>query len=285
MGGVLYARALAEAHLGLTTEAHEHATRGLELSRGIHDIIFTAANHYVLAFLALSRGDPADAIRQAEPLPELLGSFGATDPGVYPFRPDAVEALVMVGRTVEARLVAHELSRVAQELDHPWGQAVTARAEADLASAEGNHEAAVRLADRAIELIRALPMPFELGRTLLVAGHVRRRARQKRLSRQALEEAIALFGSLGAPLWLAKARDELARVSGRAPSPAALTSTEAQVARLVAAGRSNKEVADALFISVNTVEANLTRIYRKLGLRSRAELAARASSGSLLGQT
>jgi DNA-binding CsgD family transcriptional regulator len=128
-------------------------------------------------------------------------------------------------------------------------------------------------------------MPFELGRTLLVAGHVTRRAKQKRPSREALEEAIALFGALGTPLWLAKARDELARVGGRAPSPFALTPTEEQVAHLVAAGRSNKEVADALFISVNTVEANLTRIYRKLGLRSRAALAAHFRSELPAGQT
>jgi DNA-binding CsgD family transcriptional regulator len=94
-----------------------------------------------------------------------------------------------------------------------------------------------------------------------------------------------VFGNLGATLWLAKAHDELARVSGRAPSPVSLTPTETRVAQLVAEGRSNKEAADALFLSVNTVEANLTRIYRKLGVRSRTELAARLRTEPSAGQT
>jgi DNA-binding CsgD family transcriptional regulator len=112
-----------------------------------------------------------------------------------------------------------------------------------------------------------------------VAGEIHRRAKRKRLARTALEEAIEMFARLGAALWLEIARSELARIPGRRAGANAgtLTATERQVADLVSAGRTNREVAEALFLSVHTVEANLRRIYRKLGVRSRTELAARAA--------
>jgi DNA-binding CsgD family transcriptional regulator len=86
---------------------------------------------------------------------------------------------------------------------------------------------------------------------------------------------MEIFEGLGAALWADKTRAELARIGGRAPSSLDLTPTETKVAALVASGGTNREVADTLFISVNTVEAHLKRIYRKLGIRSRTELASR----------
>jgi DNA-binding CsgD family transcriptional regulator len=124
-----------------------------------------------------------------------------------------------------------------------------------------------------------LPLPFELGRTLLVRGAVERRAKRKREARDTLTKASGVFDGLGAALWADKARAELARIGGRAPSSVDLTPTETRVAELVAAGGTNREVADALFVSVHTVEANLKRIYRKLGIRSRTELASKLPSG------
>jgi DNA-binding NarL/FixJ family response regulator len=79
---------------------------------------------------------------------------------------------------------------------------------------------------------------------------------------------------LGEPLWAERARAEARRLGGRSPSRDALTAGEQRVAELVAQGRSNSEVASSLFVTVRTVESNLTRIYSKLGVRSRAELAA-----------
>ena len=104
-------------------------------------------------------------------------------------------------------------------------------------------------------------------------GAVERRAKRKREARDTLTKALEVFDGLGAALWADKARAELARIGGRAASSLDLTPTEARVAELVAAGGTNREVADALFVSVHTVEANLKRIYRKLGIRSRTELA------------
>ena len=113
--------------------------------------------------------------------------------------------------------------------------------------------------------------PFELGRTLMVQGQVERRAKQKRVARSSLDQALRIFESLGAPLWAERARSELSRVGGPA-APGELTPTERQVAELVVEGLTNREVADALFVSVKTVEANLSRVYHKMGLGSRREL-------------
>ena len=102
-----------------------------------------------------------------------------------------------------------------------------------------------------------------------------RRAKRKREARDTLTKALAVFDDLGAPLWAEKTSAELARIGGRAPSSQELTPTEERVAALVAGGSTNREAADSLFISIHTVEANLKRIYRKLGVRSRTELASK----------
>jgi DNA-binding CsgD family transcriptional regulator len=111
-----------------------------------------------------------------------------------------------------------------------------------------------------------------VARTLLAAGVIERRQKQKRAARELLERAAAAFDDLEAKLWADKARAELARVSGRRPEGKGLTETELRVATLVAQGLANKEVAAALFVTVHTVEAHLSRIYRKLDIRSRREL-------------
>jgi len=113
---------------------------------------------------------------------------------------------------------------------------------------------------------------------LLLLGVLERRAKQKQNAREALEQAIAIFDRLGARLWAEKAHLELERVVGRRGGDLELTPTELQIAELVADGRSNKEVAARLFMSVRTVESNLSKIYRKLGVTSRTELAGHLSS-------
>ena len=102
-----------------------------------------------------------------------------------------------------------------------------------------------------------------------------RRAKQKRAARSTLEQALGLFQALGAPSWAQRAQDDLARVGGSVPASSELTPTEQRIAQLVGEGKKNREVADALFISVKTVEANLSRIFPKLGVRSRTELTRR----------
>ena len=116
--------------------------------------------------------------------------------------------------------------------------------------------------------------PFELARTLLALGTVERRVQQKRAARESLQLAVDIFEGLGARLWLEKARSELGRIGGRTASDDQLSETEQRIVELVVAGRRNKEVAAELSLSPNTVAWNLSKVYRKLGVSSRTELAA-----------
>jgi DNA-binding CsgD family transcriptional regulator len=118
---------------------------------------------------------------------------------------------------------------------------------------------------------------FGSGRTLLALGSMQRRALQRRAARESLESALAMFEGLEAKLWSAKARQELGRIGGRAPSPDSLTASERRVAELVAKGHTKREVAASLYLAERTVEGHLSNVYAKLGIRSRTELAHRLS--------
>jgi len=120
--------------------------------------------------------------------------------------------------------------------------------------------------------------PFELARTLLALGTVQRRAQHKRTARESLEQAAEIFERLGARQWLDKTRSELRRIGGRTASHDELSETERQIVQLVVAGHRNREVAAALSLSPNTVAWNLSKIYRKLGVTSRTELASRLAT-------
>jgi DNA-binding CsgD family transcriptional regulator len=117
-----------------------------------------------------------------------------------------------------------------------------------------------------------LPQPFDLGRTLLIEGQIQRRFKKKAAARESFERALRIFEDLGAPLWFARAREELGRIGGRPSATNELTESERRVAELVGEGKTNAEVAALLFMSVHTVRSNLRRIYGKLGIRSRSEL-------------
>jgi DNA-binding NarL/FixJ family response regulator len=115
------------------------------------------------------------------------------------------------------------------------------------------------------------PMPFEQARTLLAQGQVLRRLKRKRQARTSLEQARTIFTRLGAEPWVTRAESELRRVAVRR-SPSELTATELLIAELAAAGLSNPEIARQVFVSRKTVESNLARVYRKLGISSRVQL-------------
>jgi DNA-binding NarL/FixJ family response regulator len=116
-------------------------------------------------------------------------------------------------------------------------------------------------------------MPLELGRTLLVLGQLQRRRGERRKARETIQRALAVFDGLGAPLWADRARAEIRRIGIRR-APQQLTEGEQRVAELDGRGLTNYDIAAALFLSRRTVEANLARAYRKLGIGSRAELGA-----------
>jgi DNA-binding CsgD family transcriptional regulator len=117
-----------------------------------------------------------------------------------------------------------------------------------------------------------LPMPFERARTQLLLGQLQRRQRRKEAAGKTFGEVLRAFDALGTPLWADRARAELTRTKVAPSRDLALTPSERRVAELAASGMTNRDVAAALFISPKTVEANLARAYRKLGIKTRAEL-------------
>jgi DNA-binding CsgD family transcriptional regulator len=205
--------------------------------------------------------------------------LGWDEPSLFPVWPNAIEALLGVG---EDDVAAHYLDLYrerAVRCDCPWALATAARCQARLLLAEGDTDGALAAFDQALHEHRRTPGAFERSRTLLALGSAQRRARRVRDARNTLGEALRRFDELGAPLWAEQTRAELGRIGGRAGSRNELTPAEQRVAALVAEGRTNKEVAAALVVSVHTVEAALTQVYRKLDVRSRTELARRLPPG------
>jgi DNA-binding CsgD family transcriptional regulator len=198
---------------------------------------------------------------------------------------DQVEALVELGRVDEAGELLAWYEANAKALGRRSARASALRCRALLAAAAGDLDGSLALFEGALQEHDAVPLPFDRARTLLAYGAALRRAKRKADARAALEEAVSAFETLDAALLSEKARSELARIGGRRRSEGGLTATELQIAELVAEGRSNKEVAAALFVSVKTVEANLSRVYAKLGIRSRAALAAQLAEREAQGKT
>jgi len=276
-GHTMFPKALIEAHRGDVEAARADAEEGLRLCAMNDDPLNGSCHWAVLGFLELSLSNPSGAIERLGPVLVFLDEMGAAEPGVIWCVPDAIEALVALGELERADelLAVHE--EKGRAMDRPWALATAARCQGLLAAARSDRPASMAAFERAMEQHARIDMPFELGRTLLALGEVQRRFKQRRAAGGSLRAALETFRTLGAPLWAIKAEEALARLGARAASPGELTPTEERVAELVADGRTNREVADALFVSVKTVEANLSRIFQKLGITSRRELRDRSS--------
>jgi len=273
------ARSLVLAHLGREDETRETAEDALGLSAETGAMFGTMLATSALGFLELSLGNAAEADRHLGPLVERMETAGIREPGAVRFVPDEVEALIALGRVDEAEALLSRVERRARRLDRPSALAAAGRCRGLLETARGRREDGLAAYRSALTEHDRAPMPFERARTLLVLGGLERRAKQKRVARDSLLQALETFESLGSRLWAGRARAELASIGGRAPSEGGLTPTEQRVAELVAEGRATKEVASMLFVSPKTVEGHLSRIYAKLGVRSRTELATRFRPG------
>jgi DNA-binding CsgD family transcriptional regulator len=227
-----------------------------------------------LGLLGHSLGDPAAAWAAVEVGVEMVESAGVGEPGGAMFVPEGIEALVALGELDRADRLLTLWQEQADALDRTWALASAGRCRALLCAARGDNDGAVNAIENALIAHKRHDMPIELGRTLLVEGQIRRRQREKRAARESMQAALDLFEQSGAPLWAQRARAELERLGQRRPGDE-LTATEARVATLVAEGCSNKQVARTLFISPKTVETNLSRVYRKLGVANRAALGAK----------
>jgi DNA-binding CsgD family transcriptional regulator len=266
--------ALVAAHSGDLELARELAVQVCSLA-DLHGSRLSAPTA-LLAIVDLWSGRGAAAVAgfAAAERAAAAGAADGAEPGMCWWRAEQAEALLELGLVPEAveRLDAWEED--ARRLGCDWVLAHAMRCRGLVAASSGDvDQAMVQLAD-AVSRHEAVGDPFGGARALLALGVVRRRALQKRAAREAVEAARAGFEEMGAARWAEKAREELGRIGGRTRIEG-LTPAERRVAALVAKGRTNAEVAAALFLAERTVASHLTRVYAKLGVRSRTELSHR----------
>jgi DNA-binding CsgD family transcriptional regulator len=238
-------------------------------------------SYSALGLAVLSAGDVSSAAVKLQQAWNLSCRLGMHNPNVVPLAGDLAEALARVEEKDRCTEVLNWLDERARATGLAYPRAVSCRARGILAA--DPDEAQRLFADSLAALDEVGPIPFEQARTLLCCGEAMRRNRRPVAAREPLQEALILFEGLGARPWAARARAELAatgvkdqRVMYSADGPTRLqelSPQELQVARIAGRGQNNLEVAAALFVSRKTVEAHLTRVYRKLGIRSRTELA------------
>lgn len=266
-------RAAVAAYTGRTEEARRDAGMAMEVGLRCSAGILVDRTITTLALLEVTLGNYTAALTTLLPLLiRLNDDSGKTGIMAIMFLPDAAEALVGLGRLTEAEQLVDRLELHGGQLDRPWLLAVGGRCRALLLAAGGDVDAASLAAEHAMAQHDRLPMPFERARTQLLLGQLQRRQRRKDAGAATVREALNTFEHLGTPLWADRARAELARANIGPRRTVELTPSEQQVAELAAAGKTNRDIAATLFISPKTVEVNLSRIYRKLGIRSRVEL-------------
>lgn len=228
---------------------------------------------WALAVLALSLREPAAALTALVPLLAEVEREGVAEPVRVMFLADGIEALAALGQLDRAERLTAMFEEAGTRLQRGWALAQADRCHALLLAGRGDLAAAAAAAASAVRRAERLELRLELARTLLVAGEIERRGRKKRAACELLARAAEFFESAGASLWAQRTRAELDRAAGRRTG-GDLTESEKLVADLAASGLTNRQVAAQLFISPKTVEANLARVYRKLGIRSRAGLGA-----------
>ncbi|MCT7658689.1 AAA family ATPase [Mycobacterium deserti] len=269
-------RALLSAYTGQVDEVRRDVSAARAASQRCHSDRLGEWPMTALGFLEVSLGNYEAALAALEPLLQKLNAaLDATEIISATFVPDAVEAMVALGRLADAEPLIDALERNGRRLDRAWMLAVASRCRAMLMAAHGDVDAASLTVQQAMVEHDRLPMPFERARTQLLHGQLQRRQRRKDASATTVREALATFEFLRTPLWAERARAELARANIGPRRANTLTPSEQRVAELAASGMTNREVAGELFISPKTVEGALARIYHKLEIHSRAELGQR----------
>jgi DNA-binding CsgD family transcriptional regulator len=267
-------RSLVDAHIGRTERARATLLPLIEQNERQQAAFFWSALLYsTLGFVEFAAGDHEAADRALTSMRERLQAFGARELPPDRSEPFHIESLLALDRLDRARDVLRRLEERGQVVPRLWITTTLPRARALVRAAEGDLAAALQALEE-LDVQLASKLPFAFARTLLVKGRLHHRAKQKRRAADALHQALGVFERLGAPTWADETRRELERV-GLRRSPQDLTVSELRVAELAAAGRTNREIAAAAFMSQKTVEATLSRIYRKLGIRSRAQLGLR----------
>jgi DNA-binding NarL/FixJ family response regulator len=271
VGITTFGRALVRAHSGPLDAALDDLRAAEQVFQRMGWLAGIGWAAWLTGFVRLASGDPKAALSTLAPLAAAAptGALSAVPGAIC----DAVEALVETRELESARRVADQLLRQS-ERGSPWVPAARARSLGLVEAAAGSAAGYALLAE-AVDRLEAAGRWFDVARTLLARGRLERRDRRRRAARSSLERAAALFTEMGAAPWVRLTEAELARLGGRAPTPNTLTESERRVAELAAAGRTNRQIAEELVVSVRTVESHLAAIYRKLGIERRAELPTR----------
>ncbi len=256
-----------------------NARAAIGAGMGLGDRFQEAIAHQALALLALGRGHPEDAIVALDPLARTWASSTVVEPSIVPFIPELVEAYALAGAGEEAARWLDRYAAISRKAERTWALAACARCEGLLAPPDGFDEPF----RRSIALLEGSSLALDLARTRLAYGERLRRQGRRRDARIQLRAAHDLLALSGATPWVERAAAELRatgeQVADTAPRLPDLTPQELHIALLVAEGKTNKEIAAALFLSAKTIEYHLANTYRKLDIHSRAELARIVSRG------
>jgi DNA-binding CsgD family transcriptional regulator len=279
----LCAEAHVRAYAGDLDEARASASDVLGRLSGRPDAVLEGMAREALGLAALQAGDLTEVDRQLTRLDEINDLVHNREPANQRCQADHAEAVIGLGDLDRAERLVIRLEGRAADLPRPWVAAVSSRCRGMMHAARGDLNAAATAYERALAAHQDLDMPAELGRTLLAMGRLYRRRNERRRAQEVLERAVSVLDAAGALGWAGVARDELTRARGQRGQSERLTATERTICELAGSGMRNREIAAQLFLSDKTVEANLSRSYRKLGVRSRTQLAAamaRANEGS-----
>ncbi|MFD8273692.1 helix-turn-helix transcriptional regulator [Streptomyces flaveolus] len=269
-----YTSALVEGSARRTDLALVHARRGVDTARQEDNKIFLSRNLFALGHLLLATGRLKEALEALEEVRALEELQQVRDPSVLRWHPELAETLVALGHLDQAQSLLDDTRRTATDLGRDAVLPPLERTQALLDAARGDYDTAARRLTEAADHLRHLPL--ERGRTLLALSHTERRGRRRASARAAAQSAADLFTAHQAHPWAETAAHTLSRLGAVPPgghTHSRLTSAEQRCAELAAAGVSNRDIATTLAVSVKTVEATLTRVYRKLGLHSRFQLA------------
>ena len=278
-GVSLAIRAMVSAHMGNAEDARDDANAALAIASECNTPQLAVRALTILGFLDVSLANHSAALTTLQPLVDAFAIMAGSEIRTLEHVPDAAEAMINVGQIAEAEPLIDKLEADGRRLNRAWLLATGARCRAMWWAAKGDLDEATRAITTAVTEHDRLPMPLERARTLLLLGQLQRRQRLKQAAADTFGEALREFEGMGATLWTARAHEELERTKVVSARTAVLTPTEQRIAELATSGMTNREVAATLFVSLKTVEANLTQIYRKLGIRSRAQLALKLKSG------
>ncbi|MBB4740954.1 DNA-binding CsgD family transcriptional regulator [Actinoplanes octamycinicus] len=275
-GPTWYTAAVAELAGGSLAAAAGFAQRGIRASEQEGDNLYLRRHLHALGQARLRSGDTRTGVAALRRLRELEAEAGSADPMIVRWHADLATGLAALGEHVEAAETLAGARKAAERLGStPALAGYLDRATAIVHSESGQADSAVELSTAAAALFEQLRQPVEQGHALLVAGGAERRRRRYAAARLLIGAALSIFMAADARPWAEETERALARTEGSLAPEQGLTSTELRIAGLVRDGASNREIATRLYLSVKTVEATLTRVYRKLGVRSRTQLSSR----------